>query len=417
MSSEALILCVFAVTYVGMALGRIPGLRLDRAGIALVGLAVLLVSGAVPSEALGPMVDLPTLILLFALMILSAQFAAAGFYDYCAGRLACAALSPRQLLATVILVSGLLSALLVNDVVVFAITPLLCSGLSARGYDVRPYLLGLAAGSNAGSAATLVGNPQNILIGQLGGLDFWSFLAICSLPALLALLVAYVTISAVWRRQLDTPARPVADLAAATGPAAVSFDRAKLVKGLAGVCLLLILFATPLPRELSALLVAGLMLLSRRLPSGSFFGAVDWPLLLLFASLFVITGAFSTLGFDSIAVSWATQHGLLPDRALTLGPLALVVSNTIGNVPGVVLITTAWPDASAGVLVALALMSTLAGNFLIVGSLANLIVAERASAAGFRLGFRDFARAGIPMTLVSMGLAAVWLWVIGILPL
>src|SRR5690606_9610872 len=147
-----LILAVFAATYTGMALGRFPGLSIDRAGIALLAAIVLAVTGAVtPASILGS-IDFPTLFVLFGLMILSAQFDASGFYDWCSLRIASLDRSPAWLLGAVVAVSGLLSAVLANDVVVFAMTPLLCAGLLARGLDPRPYLIGLAGGANAGSA-------------------------------------------------------------------------------------------------------------------------------------------------------------------------------------------------------------------------------------------------------------------------
>ena len=146
-------------------------------------------------------------------------------------------------------------------------------------------------------------------------------------------------------------------------------------------------------------------------------GAVDWNLLILFAGLFVVTGAaVAALGGGDLAARLAAA-GWLPDRLHVLGPLALVVSNTIGNVPAVVLMLQAWPTPPEGAMVALALLSTLAGNLLITGSLANIIVAERAQAAGERLGFADHARAGIPITVLSSALAVIWLWGLGLLPL
>ena len=182
----ASILALFAATYVGMALGRFPGLRIDRTGIALVAAILLLGIGALTSEQVVAAIDFPTLFILFGLMVLSAQYASSGFYDWCALRVARAARSPARLLAVTVLVGGGLSAVLANDVVVFAMTPMLCVGLTARGLDPRPYLIALAGAANAGSAATVIGNPQNILIGQIGHLDFWRFVGVCGVPALVA---------------------------------------------------------------------------------------------------------------------------------------------------------------------------------------------------------------------------------------
>ncbi|MDF2763304.1 MAG: putative transporter [Rhodospirillales bacterium] len=400
----SLVTLVFALTYVGMALGRVPGLKLDRVGIALIALVVLLASEAVGIGALGAAIDAPTLILLFALMILSAQFGAAGFYEWCAAKITRAQGSPKALLALTVAVSGLLSAVLANDIVVFAMTPLLCLGVRRRGLDPRPFLAGLAGASNSGSAATVIGNPQNILIGQVGGLDFWTFLAACGVPALLALAITYAAVALVWGKELAAPATHD------SLPELPPLDRWQLLKASLGTAALILLFATPLPRETGALVIAALLLLSRRMHSREVVGAVDWPLLLLFACLFVITHAFAGTGLAQEAIAALASRDLLPETIAVMAPMVLLASNSIGNVPFVILLLTIWPAPSEGALYGLALLSTLAGNLLITGSLANIITAERAAASGVRFGFMDHARAGVPMTLASLAVAALWLW-------
>lgn len=404
----AVIVGLFAVTYLGMALGRFPGLSIDRTGIALVCTILLVASGAMTSREVMAAIDFPTLIILFGLMILSAQYAASGFYDWCALRVARAARSPARLLAVTVAVAGALSAVLANDVVVFAMTPMLCLGLKARGLDPRPYLIGMAGAANAGSAATVIGNPQNILIAQVGGLDFWRFLGACGVPALVALLIVYAVVLHAWRGRLEVPAARARETVEAA-----PLDRWHLGKAVLATAALLLLFATALPQDTGVLLVAGAMLVSRRLATRGMLGMVDWPLLVLFASLFAVNHALGLTGIPAEMVGWLEAAGLLPDRLAVLGPLALVASNSIGNVPTVILLLKAWAAPPEGALYGLALLSTLAGNLLLPGSLANIIVAERAEAAGVRLGFRAHARCGIPMALLSMGFAALWLWAMG----
>jgi Na+/H+ antiporter NhaD/arsenite permease-like protein len=404
------IVAVFIVTYVGMAIGRVPWLRLDRTGIALLAVVVLLARGAIQVGDIGRAVDAATLLLMFALMIISAQFSAAGFYDWCAARITTATGSPTVLLLLTVRIAGGMTAVLANDIVVFAMTPLLCRGLVARGLDPRPFLIALACAANAGSAATVIGNPQNILIGQAGSLDFWRFLVVCAPPALAALLVIVGVIRLQWRSALAT---------ANGSPASIEvprFDTFQTDKGLLAVVILILLFTTNWPREIGALVIAGLLLLSRKLSSRDMVGAVDWHLLLLFACLFTVTAAFAATGYTEAAFHWAEARGYLPERLSVLGPLSLVISNTVGNVPAVILLLTVWPSPSAQALYGLALLSTLAGNFLIVGSLANIIVAERAQANGVRLRFWDHARSGVPITLITMGLGMGWLWLGGWLP-
>lgn len=399
----ALVLTVFALVYLGMALGRLPGLQVDRTGIALLGAIALLLAGVMDDRALVAAVDFPTLFILLGLMVLSAQFELAGFYGWCADRIARAERSPEALLALVVLTGGALSAVLANDVVVFAMTPLLCAGLAARGLDPRPYLIALAGAANAGSAATLIGNPQNILIGQVGNLGFWPFLAACGAPALLALGCVHLSVAWIWRGRL-------ACLAGVGMPvAAPTLDPWQLGKGALGTLALLALFATPLPHEQGVLAVAACILVSRKLASRRMLGLVDWHLLLLFASLFVVTRALADTGLPGQVVAGMAEAGLPLERLAVLAPLSLLASNSIGNVPAVALLMQVWPDPSDGALYALALLSTLAGNLLLTGSMANLIVAERAAAAGVTLSFADHARCGVPMTLASTAVACLWL--------
>ena len=406
-----LLLAVFVLTYIGMALGRMPGMRLDRTGIALLAVVCLLVSGLLEVDQAGQWIDLPTLVLLMGLMIISAQFAAAGAYDALARRLVNARLSSQALLGLTIATAALLSALLANDIIAFAMAPIIAEGTRQRGLDPRPFLIGLACACNTGSAATLIGNPQNILIGQAGQLDFWAFAAVCAVPALLATLVVWLVVGWVWRQTLAAePSRPAESgvLLRANG-----FSTWQTSKGVVAVLALLLLFTTSQAKEISTLLVAAILLMSRVQASRDMLGAVDWHLLLLFACLFIVTGSLSLTGLDQQAMAWLLGSGWDLEQPWLLAPLMLVGSNSVGNVPLVILMLSVWPQASEQALYAMALLSTLAGNLLIVGSLANIIVVERAAQVGVTLSFRAHARCGIPITLISMALALAWLHRVG----
>ncbi len=190
---------VFILVYLGMALGRVPGLALDRTGVALLGLIVLLASGDLPLDEAGRAIDMPTIALLFALMILSAQFESCGFYGWVAERATHAAKNPKAVLAVLVAVTGLLSALLTNDVIAVALTPLVAAGLLAQRLEARPYLIALAGAANAGSAATLIGNPQNILIGQAAHIAFWPYVGFALPPTILSLAAVYFAVVFTWR--------------------------------------------------------------------------------------------------------------------------------------------------------------------------------------------------------------------------
>jgi Na+/H+ antiporter NhaD/arsenite permease-like protein len=405
---RGLVVGVFVLTYAGMAAGRLPRLRLDRTGFALLGATVLLAAVPELTPRLAHAVDVPTLVVLGALLLLSAQLEACHAYDHAADRLARLPLSPEALLAVVALVVGALSALLTNDVVAFALTPLLCRGLAARGLDPRPYLLAVAGASNAGSAATTLGNPQNVLIGQVGHLSLGAFARVCAVPALLSVGVVVGTLLVAFRGRLVMPPSHQMVTSAHLPP----LERAGLAKAaLAGAGVVAAL-VTPFPDALGMLAATAPLLVSRHRASRDMLARVDWPLLLLFVGLFVVTDALAWTGLPAQALAWLAERGLAPDQLGVLAGLSLAGSNTIGNVPLVTLLLSSWAAPPEHALVALALLSTLAGNLLLVGSVANLIVVERAGQAGVRIGFWDHARTGIPITLGSMGVSLAWLaWV------
>ena len=408
------VVVLFCLTYAGMAAGRVPGLRVDRSGIAMIAAVLLVVVGALTDDQIIDSIHFPTLLLLAGLMVFSARVGEAGLYHALSLWIARQAKRPHFLLASTIAITGVLSAFLVNDIVVFAMTPLLCQGLAVRGLDPRPYLFALAGASNSGSAATLIGNPQNIMIGQVGGLDFWAYLAVAAPPAIVSLVLVYATIAFFWRSSLTQGAGADMQRVAVT-TASSAIDRTGLIVCGAGAVVLLALFATSLPREISALLIAACVMMSRTIPSRQLLEKIDVPLIILFASLFVVSGAFSATGVPQSAMAWLSGRGLLPEDVTLLALFSLFASNTIGNVPAVVLLLDVWRGIPEGVLIGLAIFSTLAGNLLLVGSLANIIVAERARSLDVELRFRDHARAGIPMTLLSLLFAGLWLAALGYL--
>jgi Na+/H+ antiporter NhaD/arsenite permease-like protein len=400
---SALTIGVFIAVYLGMAVGRIPGLAVDRTGLALTGVIVLLVGGVLTVTDLPAALELPTLLLLFALMILGGHFDAAHCFDFIGAWLARVRASPLALLGITVIVGGGLSMVMVNDIVVFAFTPLLCVALRERGLDPRPFLLALAGSSNAGSAASLIGNPQNILIGELGELDFFNYFMIAIVPALAALLAVFATIALIWRqtlRTIGTPAQDAMPVEIHPWLTAKSF--------LVTIALIATMMVLDGHREVAALGAAALLILGRRVTTRALLKEVDWSLLVLISSLFIVTAAFTALPIAADLIAWLKARELLPYDLSLLVPFSVIASNTIGNVPAVVLLVQALDHIPAEVLTALAVFSTLAGNLLLTGSLANIIVAERAHQQGVRLTFGDFARIGIPETTLSIAIATLW---------
>ncbi len=411
----AIVLLVLILTYFGMAAGRIAWLQVDRTGIALLAVIALLVTGQMTLDDFGTNVDMPTLALLFAMMIISAQFAESGFIDQCARTFTSTRHGTAVLLALTVAIGGGLSAVLANDILIITIAPLLIVGARARGFDPRPFAIALAASTNAGSAATMIGNPQNILLGSVGRLGFTKFFMVCGVPAAFALVTVFVVVWLQWRGRIiaDLPTDP-ADL-----PAVVShpFDRFQVIKGAVALAALLLLFLTPLPREIGALFIAAVLLANRKITSRTMIATVDWPLLLLVACLFAVTGELNQAGVAASLFDFLSSHNLLPNGLVPLTLFSVFTSNAIGSLPAAMLLLQVWPTPDPHVLYALALLSTLAGNLLLSGSLTNVLIAERAERVGARLGFADHARAGIPIGLISLAFAVAWLALTHTLPL
>jgi Na+/H+ antiporter NhaD/arsenite permease-like protein len=395
------VVVVFGFVYLGMVLGEIPGLALDRTGVALLGALALIASERVTPEAAWQAVDVPTLALLFGLMVVSAQFRLGGFYAFITRKAAGARVSPALLLGLVVAVAGGLSAVLANDVVCLAVAPLLIEGCARRGLDPVPFLLALACAANVGSAATLIGNPQNMLIGQTLHLSFAGYLGDAAVPALPGLAVVWGIVAASARGSWFKPTRvPQVDES--------GLNRWQTGKGLVvlGLLLLGFLFA-PVPREVLALAAAAVLLTSRRMASRDLLGTVDWHLLVLFVGLFVVNFALADSGTLAAATHALERGGVDLTRLGVLFPVTVVLSNLVSNVPAVMLLLPQATRPGAGPLLALA--STLAGNLIIGGSVANIIVVDQAARLGVRIGWRQHARVGIPVTLATLAIAAGWL--------
>jgi len=401
------IVVVFFLVYLGMILGGLPFLQLDRTGVALLGAIALIGMGASSPEEAARSVHLPTILLLFSFMVVSAQLRLGGFYPWFTVRLADRPLSPPALLAVVIAVVAALSAVFSNDIVCLSVAPVLADACSRRNLDPIPYLLGLACAANVGSAATLIGNPQNMLIGSALRLSFAGYIAVAAVPVILGLLVTWSVIAAQSRGRWHAPAAapPLADRRDEGPPA---LNRWQSVKGLGVAALLLVVFLfTGWPRDVAALIGAGVLLTSRRLHSNKMLGLVDWELLVLFTGLFVVNHAFEQTGLTAAVVRDLAGTGVDLHRPIPLFVTTVVLSNVVSNVPAVMLLLPLARHPLAGPLLALA--STLAGNLFIVGSIANIIVVDAAARRGSPIGWRAHARVGVPVTLLTLAITAAYL--------
>jgi Na+/H+ antiporter NhaD/arsenite permease-like protein len=398
---------IFAATYLALALGRVPGLRLDRASIALIGAVAMIASGVIDFRDAAAAIDFETIALLFGMMVVVAYLRMGGLYTLATEAIAAQQPGPRVLLALTIGLAGVLSTVLVNDIVCVALTPLILVLCRRLGRKPIPYLIGLATASNIGSVATITGNPQNIIIGSLSGLPYLRFAARLAPIAVIGLALDYVIVAFVYRREL-------AESSGVAQPSCRLCSRGDRVhpgllkRGVVVALVTVSLFFAGIPIAPVALAAAGVLMLDRLRPE-RVYATIDWPLLVLFAGLFVVVHVFEVRvvrGWD--LGRW--QNGW-PSPAVPISALSVMLSNVVSNVPAVLLfrpLIAGLPQQEPAWL-ALAMSSTLAGNLTLLGSVANLIVVENAHRSGIDLGFVEHLKVGVPVTLLTTLVGIAWL--------
>lgn len=402
-TTEIAAVAIFAATYLVIAVGKLPGLRLDRAGAALVGAALMLAAGVLSVDEAAKAVDLATLALLLGLMIVVANLRLAGVFRLVNSWVVAGARHPLTLLATVALGAGVLSAFLLNDAICLAMTPLVLDLTRRLRREPVPYLLAVAMAANVGSTATITGNPQNILVAGFSGIGYADFAAHLAPVAAIGLVAVVVLIALFHPGEFFTMAR----MPEARMPA--HLHRPLAVKSVVVTAAMMAALFAGQPPAKAALVAGGLLLLTRVVRSERIHAAIDWPLLLLFAGLFVVVA-----GFEKSVLSPPVMRAigeLHLERAPVLAIVTAVLSNLVSNVPAVLMLKPvlgAAPDAHRAWLI-VAMASTLAGNFTILGSVANLIVVQGARAGGVAIGFWAYFRVGAPLTVLTVLVGLWWL--------
>jgi Na+/H+ antiporter NhaD/arsenite permease-like protein len=399
----------FILGYILVSARRVPFLPIGRPAGAMVGAVLMVACGVLTPERAYHHINLDTILLLLGTMLITSHLSEAGFFALAADRVIARAGTARGLLRSLVFFSGILSALLVNDTVCVMFTPLLVAVLRRTGLPAAPYLLALATASNIGSAMTLAGNPQNMIIGtQLEAtrarLDYLGFALHLAPAALLGLWLNYRFLLLWFGRQLPegplptTPAEPY------------TVDRPLLIKSLVALGLVLVGFCVLPTKYLAwtALGGAAVLIVSARRDPHAAFARVDWPLLVFFAGLFVLIGGINEVGLTRRAYE-AVQPLFTDDLAgvLNFSWFSLAGSNVFSNVP-FVLVVGGWMPELAGnefarvelMWMVLALTSTLAGNLTLIGSVANIIVMEIAR-KHYAMGFREYLKFGFPTTLIT----------------
>jgi Na+/H+ antiporter NhaD/arsenite permease-like protein len=398
-------LVIFVASYLALAIGKIPGLNIDRAGVALVGASLMVASGVLSPEDAYKAIDLDTITLLLGVMIVVASLRLSGFFAIATTWVAEHAKRPMILLSAVAATSGVFSAFLVNDAICLVLAPLVLELTLQMGRKPVPYLLAVAMASNVGSTATITGNPQNIMIGSFSQVPYATF-ALALGPVALVGLVITVGLVALFHREEFAGSGPMTAV-----KVNIRVNRVLVGRALVATALMVALFFLGEPPAKAAIIIGGLLLLTRRVKSERVYAEIDWSLLLMFAGLFIIVaGAQHALLTPDLI---ARVNRLHLDQIPILSAVTAVLSNLVSNVPVVLMMkpfVQSLPDhATAWLTIALA--STLAGNFTILGSIANLIVVQKAATRSVEISFWDYFRVGAPLTVITLVIGTLWLWV------
>jgi Na+/H+ antiporter NhaD/arsenite permease-like protein len=403
--TAAVALAILALTYIGVAAGRIPGLRLDRAGIAFLGGAAMIALGPLSLDEAFRAIDFDTIALLVGMMIVVAHLKVSGAFRALGGFAIEHAHAPLVLLVTVTALAGVLSAFLVNDAICLVMTPIVMQVVRALGRNPLPYLVATATASNCGSVATITGNPQNMVIGAVSKISFPAFaLALSPVAAFGLVAVVVVVRLAFWKEfARDGDFRPHLKPG--------RMHPGQVVKA-SLVCVgLAIAFFAGVPPAEAALIGGAILLFTRSIKPGRIYREIDGPLLILFAGLFVVVAGAEKALLTPDRIAMAKSFGLGVPWRLSL--FTAVLSNIVSNVPAVLILRPfipTFPDPQRAWLV-VAMASTLAGNLTLLGSVANLIVAERARAEGAPIGFWPYFKVGLPLTLATLAAGTAWLTV------
>jgi Na+/H+ antiporter NhaD/arsenite permease-like protein len=404
MNDQTITLIIVLLTYAGVALGFLPRLRADRTTIALIGVGVLLVFDQVSLADIPGFLDIDTLVLLFSMMVINSNLRLAGFFKLTGVYLLRMTREPREFLLIEVIVVGILSALFLNDTICIMFTPFLLELLVAIDRNPIPYLIALATAANIGSVATLTGNPQNMIIGSASGISYTQFVFALAPIAVICLGIVWIVLVLMYKQEFSRK-----NYFNIPPPEEIRYYKPLLVKSLIIVIGMLIAFIIGVPVALASFIAACVLMITRRIKPEKIFAGVDWGILTFFAALFIITGALEKNDVTTILLNALTISDQA--NALSLSLITAALSNLVSNVPAVMLLkplVSSLSNPTAGWLT-LAASSTLAGNLTLLGSVANLIVAESAKRRKIVLSFWEYTKSGLIITLLTMVISTAWL--------
>ena len=401
--NDYLNLIVILLSLFGIAIGSFPKFRMNRATISLVGASALIIINEMNLKKAVSFIDIDTLVLIFAMMIININLRLAGFFNIITNKVIAYSKTPRQLLIILTFSSGILSSLFLNDTIVIMFTPMIIEIVLHLKRDPIPYLIALATSANIGSAATIVGNPQNMIIGIQSGISFSKFMFYMFPISLLCLFLVVIVVSIIYKKEFT---KQEFDGIVNNEP---KIYKPLFIKSTVVLSLMLIAFLIGSPVAITALAASAILLITRRIKPERVFLEVDFSLLIFFACLFIISHQANYLLTSSVKIS--ELQFFSENRIVNISIVTAVLSNIISNVPAVLMLSPVIKEMinPEKIWLTLALSSTFAGNLTLLGSVANLIVVEMARKRGVNIKFTEYLKSGVIITIISLVVGVVWL--------
>ncbi len=407
---EITALIIFIITYKGIIFTRLPWINIDRPSAALFGSVAMIVFGVLTFEEAVAAIDFNTIALLLGMMIIITVLEVEGFFTYLAAKTVSIAKSETKLLFIVVFTTGISSAFLVNDAVVLLYTPVVISICRSSKLNPVPYLIAEILASNTGSAMTITGNPQNMLIGMSSGISYSKFLFHLMPVSILGMIIICFIMIYIYPSNFrcNRPIHPPEKTAQLKQTGSMKYS---------GTIFIFVIIMFFLSHRLGisipviALSGAALVLIFGEVKPSVVIKEVDWVLILFFATLFIVVKGVEKNGLlQHLIESWDITGGLTGIGILH--GLSLVLSQIVSNVPYTIFMIPILNNSGDNVLwLTLASASTLAGNATIIGAMANLIVIETAGKMGVNITFREFLKPGIIATLLTMLLSMAIIYV------
>jgi Na+/H+ antiporter NhaD/arsenite permease-like protein len=395
---------IFSLTYLGIAFNRVPKINIDRPTAALIGSVLMVLAGVLTFDEAVRAINFDTIGLLLGMMMLVVVLQQAGFFTLLATKTVTATGSPGQLMVAVVVATAVFSAFLVNDVIVLLFTPAIIQACRMNRLNPVPYLVAEAMASNIGSSATIIGNPQNVLIGITSGISFGSFF-LHLLP--IAVVTTLILLGIIWLfYRNDLTAKSASQTTAQAHQPAVAVDKKRLLRMtpiVIGVIVTYFLHSfLDLRLAVIALSAGGVAVVVSGIKPSNVIKEVDWVLLLFFVGLFIVVNGAQEAG---VLDFFLNNVSLDPNASgvVSIHGISTAASQIVSNVPFTLLVIPLLEDSHSNLLwLSLASGATLGGNMTLIGAVANLIVAEVAYRDGVTLKFGEFFKVGAVVTILTL---------------